>query len=144
VGHIVCFLGDGLVAENTSSTQRGDPRPAGAKISNLSDVDPDGSRRTGVYRVEQELPQESWAAGDIVVKLNDVAYYGRFDGTDTWFYQKDPQSGERSQIKVRDAFPGLKPPAGSITPRFAESPRCCYVYGNGLVAPRWAIHWARE
>ena len=35
-GHICVFLGDGVVAENTSSGQRGDPRAPGTKITPLS------------------------------------------------------------------------------------------------------------
>jgi hypothetical protein len=49
VGHIVCYLGGGYVAENTSSGKRGDPRKPGVKISRLTEVDPVGTRLTGMY-----------------------------------------------------------------------------------------------
>jgi hypothetical protein len=47
VGHIGIYLGDGLVAENTSSAKRGDPRAAGTKITKLSDIG--ASRVSGYY-----------------------------------------------------------------------------------------------
>lgn len=47
-GHIGIFVGDGLVAENTSSGRRGDPGAAGTKISRLSDIGP--REVSGYYR----------------------------------------------------------------------------------------------
>ena len=44
-GHIACYLGDGMVAENTISSKRGEPRAAGTKITPIGDIDPDGTRR---------------------------------------------------------------------------------------------------
>lgn len=57
VGHIGIYLGDGLVAENTSSAKRGDPRAAGTKITKLSDIG--ASRVSGYYAV---LPAAAGAA----------------------------------------------------------------------------------
>jgi hypothetical protein len=55
-GHVVVCLGQDaqgnvMVAENTSSKTRGNPRKAGTKISFLREVDPNGVRRTGTYRL---------------------------------------------------------------------------------------------
>jgi hypothetical protein len=47
-GHIGIFLGDGLVAENTSSSVRGTPRAPGPKISRLAEIG--ASKVSGYYR----------------------------------------------------------------------------------------------
>lgn len=40
-GHIGIYLGDGLVAENTISARRGQPRAAGTKLTALADIGPE-------------------------------------------------------------------------------------------------------
>jgi hypothetical protein len=45
-GHIALYVGDGIIAENTSSASRGNPRAAGTKLTPLALVE---SRVTGYY-----------------------------------------------------------------------------------------------
>lgn len=60
-GHIALYVGkiDGkdCIAENTSSTTRGNPRAAGTKLTPLSDVI---ERVTGVYRLLWGVPAPVW------------------------------------------------------------------------------------
>ena len=49
-GHIAIYLGDGLVAENTSFGSRGDPRAAGTKITRIGERGLGAWRVTGYYR----------------------------------------------------------------------------------------------
>ena len=60
-GHIAIYVGkvDGkdCIAENTSSTTRGNPRSAGTKLTPLSDVI---ERVTGVYRLLWGVPSPPW------------------------------------------------------------------------------------
>ena len=57
-GHIACYLGGGMVAENTSSASRGIPEHAGTKLTHIDEIDPTGERRI-FFRT---LP---WAEADI-------------------------------------------------------------------------------
>ena len=65
VGHIGLWLGDGMVAENTSSGRRGNPRAAGTKITSLSAIG--ASRVSGYYAV---LP------GGVETTLVKLVVYG--------------------------------------------------------------------
>jgi len=63
-GHIAVWLGGGLVAENTISGSRGDPRAPGTKITPLSAI---GAQRvTGYYRpfslVDESVPADEFTA----------------------------------------------------------------------------------
>lgn len=76
-GHIALYLGDGLVAENTSSDSRGKPRRAGTKITPYSDL---SGRVTETYRlglVQSSSITITWegSAGPLVLSRN-----GRMDG----------------------------------------------------------------
>lgn len=79
VWHIGIYLGNGRVAENTSSGKRGEPRPAGTKISALSDIDPDGSRLWGLFSVTNIKP-DAYRDRPITVKVLDVPYTGFLEG----------------------------------------------------------------
>lgn len=88
-GHIVVWLGDGLVAENTSSSKRGDPRAAGTKITPLADIGT--SRIIGWYRplpaADQFETAWQWAREYGIVKTVDY----------------DPQIGRMLEILRRYA-----------------------------------------
>jgi hypothetical protein len=51
-GHIGIYLGDGMIAENTSAT-RGNPSPPGTKVTRLSDI---GANRVTHYYRAMPLP----------------------------------------------------------------------------------------
>ena len=57
-GHIMLYLGEGAIAENTSAGNRGTPRQPGTKISLLGDV---WERVQGVYRLGEWA---GWQVGD--------------------------------------------------------------------------------
>lgn len=54
-GHIVLYVGDGQIAENTSSGSRGDPRKPGTKVSPMAAVAATISGYYRVYEGEAEL-----------------------------------------------------------------------------------------
>jgi len=148
VGHIVAAIkrlpdGDWLCGENTSSDSRGVPLAPGFKLSRLSEIDPHGTRLTGIYSLQQQLSQASYVPGGIVVKINDVAYLGYFDGTDAWLCIRKPD-GMPHKLKVRSTAEaaGCVPPAGVVKAHFAEDPRTVYVYGPWKV-PAGAVPWVR-
>jgi len=62
-GHIGIFIGDGHVAENTSSDERGDPRAAGTKITPLSAL---LGKVSGYFR-----PFEGIGAPRVIAQLAD-------------------------------------------------------------------------
>lgn len=84
-GHIAIWLGDGMVAENTSSAKRGDPRAAGTKITPLSAI---GSGRvTAYYRalpavVEPNLRDvDAWAQSYVDAAVGEGIMTGYPDGS---------------------------------------------------------------
>ncbi len=68
VGHTAICLGNGVVVENTSSGQRGNPRAAGTKMTALVDIGL--SRVVGYYNALK--PKSPYANGPCRVKVNDV------------------------------------------------------------------------
>ena len=133
VGHIGIDLGGGLVAENASSGKRGLPMRAGTKISHLSEIGP--SRLTGRYSLRVAAPAVDYSPGPIVVKVNDVAYLGEFDGSTAFL------AGHEVRREAEAA--GCVPPRGQVVAHFAETPRTVYVYGPWRV-PAGAVRWVRE
>lgn len=68
-GHIAIYVGDGMVAENTSSKTRGNPRKIGTKLTPCEDL---WDRVTGIYRLANTAIRVVWklsvpGAGDRLV-----------------------------------------------------------------------------
>lgn len=70
VGHTAICLGNGMVAENTSSGSRGNPEAAGTKRTPLADIGL--SRVVGYYSALKPSPVSPYADGPCRVKVNDV------------------------------------------------------------------------
>jgi hypothetical protein len=75
-GHVAIFIGDGLIAENTSSGAHGDPLSPGTKISPLSVV---ADRITGYYACLPPAAPSGYAPGAITVEVEGA---GQCEG---WF-----------------------------------------------------------
>jgi len=75
-GHIAIYLGEGQIAENTSSAMHGDPLDPGAKISPISAV---VGRITGYYACLPPAPLVGYAPGAITVAVEGA---GQCEG---WF-----------------------------------------------------------
>lgn len=69
VGHTAICLGNGYVAENTSSGSRGNPLAAGTKITPLAALGV--SRVVGYYAAVVPFTPSPYANGPIHVKVND-------------------------------------------------------------------------
>jgi len=68
-GHIAIYVGDGMIAENTSSKTRGNPRKIGTKLTPCDDI---WDRVTGIYRLANTGIRVVWkssvpGAGDRLV-----------------------------------------------------------------------------
>lgn len=102
-GHIGILVGDGLVAENTSSAKRGDPRAAGTKLTPLDQIG--ASRISGYYAV---LPTVSESAKD-----EDVSVTYEWDDADMNERLKRILTlegriiGDRLWVPARDTFEAL-------------------------------------
>lgn len=100
-GHIGILVGDGLVAENTSSAKRGDPRAAGTKLTPLDQIG--ASRISGYYAV---LPTVSEAPAEEGVK---VVYQTEQDGllVSSVLTAEGRIIGDRLWVPLRDVGEGL-------------------------------------
>lgn len=74
VWHIAVYLGNGMVAENTSSSTRGDPRAAGTKITPLEQIGI--SRIWGYFSLQKFAQQAAYHDGPVVVKIADTPFNG--------------------------------------------------------------------
>ena len=75
-GHIAIYVGDGLIAENTSSNTRGTPRQAGTKLTPYADI---AGRVTEVYRLAETgivVVRQSGTAGAVEVTRRAVLIRG--------------------------------------------------------------------
>ena len=75
-GHIAIFLGDGEIAENTSSAMHGDPLDPGTKISPISAV---ADRITGYYACLPPAAAAGYEPGAITIEVEGA---GQCEG---WF-----------------------------------------------------------
>lgn len=76
-GHIAIYVGDGLIAENTSSNTRGTPRQAGTKLTPYADI---AGRVTEVYRLAEPgitIVRHSAKAGDVTLTTDARLINGR-------------------------------------------------------------------
>ena len=72
-GHIAIYVGDGMIAENTSSKTRGNPRKIGTKVTPYSAI---AERVTGIYRLAEPgitVARKSSVAGLPDVVITDQA-----------------------------------------------------------------------
>lgn len=90
VWHAGIYLGEGRVAENTSSGSRGDPRAPGTKVSALAEVGL--SRVWGYFRLWKAAPAEAYRDGPVRIKVLDVPYTGFLRAGRTYFGSPEDES----------------------------------------------------
>ncbi|NMC34940.1 MAG: hypothetical protein GYA36_21170 [Veillonellaceae bacterium] len=68
-GHIAIYVGDGQIAENTSSATRGNPRSPGTKLTPLADV---ADRVTGCYRLAEAYVIVQRESGEVLTRRGEI------------------------------------------------------------------------